>query len=440
MKITFVGAGYVGLVSGTCLAELGHSVTCLDMDGEKIKSLSQGECPIYETGLQNMIVKNLREERLQFSTDWPSSISQADVVFIAVGTPSSRRGNGYTDMNYVYEAARCLAPFLKNYTVVVNKSTVPVGSAHQVARIIQEKNRGADFDIASNPEFLREGEAIHDFLNPDRIVLGVESDRACEILKQVYASLLKKSSVIVTTLKTAELIKYASNAFLATKISFINEMAHLCETVGADVGDLAKGVGLDHRIGPQFLRPGPGYGGSCLPKDTLALARIAQEHGAASRLVETVVEINHAQRARMVRKICDALGGDVVGKTVAVLRLTYKPETDDMRESPALTLLPILLEKGIKIRAHDPVGMEEAKKHLSDIVYCADPYLCCEDSDAVCLLTDWNVYRELNLKQVKPLLKKPLFIDLRNVFDPSVMKENGFYYVSIGRKDVDGLQ
>lgn len=439
MKITFVGTGYVGLVSGACLSELGHHVTCLDTDVKKIESLSQGKCPIYEPDLQHLIVKNLREARLQFSTDWSSSLSSSDVVFIAVGTPTSRRGNGYADMNYVYEATRSLAPYLGGYTVVVNKSTVPVGSARQVARIIREQNPVADFDVVSNPEFLREGVAVYDFLHPDRIVFGVESSRACEILKQIYAPLLKSSSVIVTTPETAELIKYASNAFLATKISFVNEMANLCETVGAHIDDLTKGIGLDHRIGPKFLHPGPGFGGSCLPKDTLALARIAQEYGVASRLVETVVEINHAQKARMVRKISDALGNTIVGKTVAVLGLTYKPDTDDMREAPSLTILPALIEKGIMIRAHDPVGMEEARKHLPDITYCPDLYACCEGADAVCLLTDWNVYRELDLKRIRQLLKKPLFIDLRNICDPCVMKEAGFYYISIGRKDVNGL-
>jgi len=438
MKITIIGAGYVGVVTGACLAEFGHSVTCIDTDQSKIRELSLGKSPIYEPGLADLLNSNIRRERLFFTSKWFKLAASVDVIFITVGTPSSRRGNGYADMSYVYDAAKTLAGYLTDYTVVVNKSTVPVGSARQVDRIIRETNPKADFDIASNPEFLREGVAIHDFMRPDRIVLGVEAPRALETLQKIYHPLyLIETPFVVTNLETAELIKYASNAFLATKISFINEMANLCETVGADVQDLAHGMGLDRRIGRPFLHAGPGYGGSCFPKDTMALIRMAQEHGAPSRIVETVVEVNHAQKARMVRKIREALGDSIAGKTLAVLGLTFKPETDDIREAPSLTILPALMEKGIRIKAHDPEGVTTAKNLLPEIEYCSDAYEACDGADAVCLMTEWNPYRALDLKRLKSLLKNPVFIDLRNVYKPSTMKEAGFYYVSVGRNPIN---
>lgn len=440
MRIAIIGAGYVGLVSGACFAEFGHVVTCLDTDLSKVESLTSGVCPIYEPGLDDLLKSNLRRERLFFTTaDWKATVSAADVVFIAVGTPTSRRGGGYADLSYVYEAARSLAPHMSGYTLVVNKSTVPVGTARQVKRIIGEANPAATFDVAANPEFLREGEALHDFMCPDRVVLGVSSAVAQELLEQVYRPLrLKKTPFVVTSPETAELTKYAANALLATKISFINEMANLCEVVNADIQDLAKGLGLDQRIGSRCLHPGPGFGGSCFPKDTVALIRLAQEHGAPSRITETVVEVNHAQKARMVRKIRDALGGDENGKTLAILGLTFKPGTDDMRDAPALTILPPLIERGLRVQAHDPVGMSEARKVLPGVEYCEDPYTACDGADGVCLLTEWNPYRALDLARLKQLLKRPLFIDLRNVYQPHVMKEAGFCYISVGRGAVDG--
>lgn len=437
MKIAILGSGYVGLVTGTCLAEFGHTVICVDLDQEKIASLKEGMCPIYEPGLADLLKKNIGNERLFFTTDLEKAIPAAEVIFIAVGTPTCRRGSGYADLDYIYKAARSLAPRLTNYKVIVNKSTVPVGTARQIERIIREENPNADFDVASNPEFLREGAAIRDFMYADRVVIGSDSERARDVMKDVYRPLsLREIPFVITDPETAELIKYSSNAFLATKISFINEMANLCEVVGADVQDLAKGMGLDGRIGSKFLHAGPGYGGSCFPKDTMALMRIAQEHGVHSRITETVVEVNNAQKARMVGKIRQALGGSEAGKTIAVLGLTFKPETDDMREAPSLTILPALLAKGAKIKAHDPVGMDEARQLLPDIEYCNDPYKACENADAVCLLTEWNPYRALDLNRIKNLLRQPIFIDLRNVYTPEVMQEAGFYYVSVGRKTV----
>ena len=367
MNITMIGTGYVGLVSGVCLAEFGHRVICMDKDKSKIERLLNGEIPIYEPGLDRLVEKNVQEGRLTFSTDLAECVPEAQAIFIAVGTPSSRRGDGYADLSYIYAAAKDLAPHLNGYTVIVDKSTVPVGTARQVARVVGEQNPKADFNVVSNPEFLREGAAINDFMRPNRVVIGTDSERAAGIMKEVYNPLyLISTPFVITGLETAELIKYASNAFLAMKISFVNEMANICEEVGADVVELARGVGLDGRIGSKFLHAGPGYGGSCFPKDTLALLRIAQEHGVAARSVEAAVEINAAQKAMMVKKIRQALGGDEAGKTIGVLGLTFKPETDDMREAPAATILPALLEKGAKIKAHDPKGMEEAKQYLED--------------------------------------------------------------------------
>jgi UDPglucose 6-dehydrogenase len=436
MKIAIIGTGYVGLVSGTCLADFGHDVTCIDIDEVKIEKLKKGKIPIYEPGLENLVKENVAANRLKFASDY-KAVGESQVVFIAVGTPSSRRGDGYADLTYVYEAAKKIAGNLKKYAVIVDKSTVPVGTARQVARVIKEENPKADFDVASNPEFLREGAAIEDFMHPDRVVVGVDTKKAEEVMREVYKPLyILETPFVFTTPESAELTKYAANAFLATKISFINEVANLCEEIGADVQAVAKGIGLDGRIGKKFLHAGPGYGGSCFPKDTKAYMRTCQENNASSRIIEAVVEVNSAQKARMVKKISRALGGEVAGKTVAVLGLAFKPETDDMRESPAVTILAALIEKGARVRAHDPQAMEEAKKELSQVEYCAGPYEVCEKADAVILMTEWNEYRALDLQKIKSLLSSPVFVDLRNVYEPEKMKEAGFVYYSVGRKQV----
>jgi len=436
MKITIIGTGYVGLVTGTCFAEFGHMVTCVDKDLKKIEKLTQGSIPIYEPGLETLVTKNVKEGRLNFTSLLEDNVSSAEAVFLAVGTPSSRRGDGYADLTYIFEATREIAPYLHNYTVIVDKSTVPVGTARQVARIIKENNPKADFDIASNPEFLREGAAIKDFMHPDRVVIGVESKRAEEVLRTVYHPLyLQETPIVKTDIETAELTKYAANAFLATKISFINEIALLCDTIGADVVALAKGMGMDGRIGNKFLHPGPGYGGSCFPKDTLALMRVAQEHGQNLRIIEAAVEVNAAQKAKMVKKIRDMLGGSETGKTIAVLGLTFKPETDDMRDSPSITILPALLEKGAIIKAHDPQGMEEARKYLPEnIEYVNNSYEACTGADAVILMTEWNQYRALDLDKIGDLMREKIFIDLRNVYEPEKLKKKGFSYTGVGRK------
>jgi len=435
MRITIIGTGYVGLVSGACFSEFGHEVVCVDKDETKIAALCQGQIPIYEPGLADLVAKNVTAARLRFTTDLGATVPTADAVFIAVGTPSSRRGDGYADLSYIYEAARDLAPHLAEYTVVVDKSTVRVGTARQVARIIGETNPAADFDMASNPEFLREGAAINDFMRPDRVVIGVENEKAAAVLREIYAPLyLIETPIVVTSIETAELIKYAANAFLAVKISFINEMATICEAVGADAIALAKGIGLDGRIGKKFLHPGPGYGGSCFPKDTVALLRTVQEHGVSARIVEAAVEVNAAQKARMVKKIRDAVGGSEAGKTIGVLGLTFKPETDDMRDAPALTILPALLERGATILAHDPQGMQEAAKVLPEsTVYVDDPYEVFTGADAVVLLTEWNQYRALDFKKVKNKMHKPVFIDLRNVYEPHKIRAIGYEYFGNGR-------
>ena len=434
MNVVMIGSGYVGIVSGACFAEFGASVACIDVDEQKIQALRCGEVPIYEPGLQALVQRNVDQGRLRFSTVLGDAVSDADLVFIAVGTPS-RRGDGHADLSYVYAAAKSLAPHLRGYTVIVDKSTVPVGTARQVQRIIREENPEADFDVASNPEFLREGAAIADFMRPDRIVLGVENERAEQLLRELYRPLnLIETPIVVTNLETAELVKYASNAFLATKISFINEMATLCEAVGGDVHAVAKGMGLDGRIGRKFLHAGPGYGGSCFPKDTLALVRIGQEHGTPCRIVESVVEVNAAQRARMVKKIRTALGGDEAGKTLAVLGLTFKPETDDMRDAPSAAIIPALLERGARIRAHDPQGMGEARKVLPDEVeYFDDFYETFDNADATVLLTEWNVYRGLDTKRILERMRGNVFVDLRNVYEPANMQRAGFDYVCVGR-------
>ena len=434
MNVVMIGSGYVGLVSGACFAEFGADVTCVDVDQKKIDKLNSGGIPIYEPGLDDLVARNREAGRLSFTTDLASAVSKADLIFIAVGTPT-RRGDGHADLKYVYTAAKDIAPHLKDYTVIVDKSTVPVGTARQVHRIIKEENPQADFDVASNPEFLREGAAISDFMRPDRVVLGLESERAEKRLRELYAPInLIEAPILVTNLESAELTKYAANAFLATKISFINEISQLCEKVGADVHAVAKGMGLDGRIGKKFLHAGPGYGGSCFPKDTLALIRIAQEHGAHSRIVEAVVEVNAAQKARMVSKIRKALGGSEAGKHIAVLGLTFKPETDDMRDSPSLAILPALVDKGAKITAHDPQGIEEAKEQLPETIeYVEDMYEVVKGADAVVLMTEWNQYRGLDLDRVRKMMSGDVFVDLRNVYEADRMKTHGFKYTCIGR-------
>jgi UDPglucose 6-dehydrogenase len=429
-----IGSGYVGLVSGACFAEFGANVTCVDKDKAKIDALLNGEIPIYEPGLEDLVEKNVKAGRLNFSLNLKDAVGDADLVFIAVGTPT-RRGDGHADLKYVYAAAEEVAAYLEGYTVIVDKSTVPVGTARQVSRIMAEANPAADFDVASNPEFLREGSAIGDFMRPDRVVLGVESERAEKRLRELYRPLnLIEAPIHVTNLESAELIKYAANAFLATKISFINEMSQLCEKVGADVHSIAKGMGLDGRIGKKFLHAGPGYGGSCFPKDTLALIRIAQEHGSSCRIVEAVVEVNAAQKARMVSKIRDAFGGSESGKTIAVLGLTFKPETDDMRDSPALAILPALADKGAVIKAHDPEGMREAKPLLPDsIQYCESIEEAIKDADALVMMTEWNQYRGLDLASVKQAMRGDVFVDLRNVYEKGMVEQHGFRYSCVGR-------
>ena len=434
MNVVMIGSGYVGLVSGACFAEFGANVTCLDVDKGKIDSLNAGKIPIYEPGLEDLVARNVAAGRLQFTTAYDPVVGEADLVFIAVGTPT-RRGDGHADLVYVYEAAKQIARHLSGYTVIVDKSTVPVGTARQVARLIREENSAADFDVASNPEFLREGAAIGDFMRPDRVVLGVESERAEKLLRELYRPInLIEAPIHVTNLESAELVKYAANAFLATKISFINEIANLCEQVGADVHAVAKGMGLDGRIGRKFLHAGPGYGGSCFPKDTTALIRIAQENGASCRIVEAAVEVNAAQKARMVKKIREVLGGSESGKTIAVLGLTFKPETDDMRDSPSLAIIPNLIDKGAVVHAHDPQGVEEARKLLpGQVCYFEDIFAAVKGADLVVLMTEWNEYRGLDLVRVKQLMRGDAFVDLRNVYEPERMRELGFQYSCIGR-------
>ncbi len=434
MNVVMIGAGYVGLVSGCCFSEFGANVCCVDVNEERVASLGRGEIPIYEPGLDALVAKNVEAGRLRFTTAIESAIPDADIIFIAVGTPT-RRGDGHADLSYVYEAARNIAPLLKDYTVIVNKSTVPVGTARQVKRIIAETNPQAEFDVASNPEFLREGAAIADFMRPDRVVLGVESERAEKLLRELYRPInLIEAPILCTGLESAELTKYAANAFLATKISFINEISALCESVGADVHAVAKGMGLDGRIGRKFLHPGPGYGGSCFPKDTTALIRIAQENDISLRIVEAVIDVNDAQKARMVNKIKTMFNNDLAGKTIAVFGLTFKPETDDMRESPSIAILPPLMDKGVKVRAHDPKGIEQARSLLPETVeYFDDAYEAAKGADAIVLMTEWNQYRSLDLPRLLNDMKDNYFIDLRNVYEPKRMVDKGFRYTSVGR-------
>jgi UDPglucose 6-dehydrogenase len=438
MRIAVIGTGYVGLVSGACFSEFGVSVTCVDTDAAKIARLRRGEMPIYEPGLEALVADNTAAGRLSFTTELLPAIEGADAVFIAVGTPS-RRGDGHADLSYVFAAAaeigRALAETRAGgYTVVVTKSTVPVGTGREVAAILHRVCPNARFDVASNPEFLREGSAIEDFMRPDRVVIGADSDRAREVMRQVYRPLyLSETPMLFTDIETAELVKYAANAFLATKITFINEIADLCERVGADVQDVARGIGLDGRIGRKFLHAGPGFGGSCFPKDCQALVRTAHEAAADLAIVETVVQVNEARKARMADKIIAACGGTVAGKTIAVLGLTFKPNTDDMRDSPSLAILPRLATAGAAIRAFDPAGIDEARNLMPELVYCDDAYDAATGADALVLLTEWNEFRALDLARIGRLLAEPLVIDLRNIYQPAEMAAAGLSYVSIGR-------
>ncbi|WP_295558527.1 UDP-glucose/GDP-mannose dehydrogenase family protein [uncultured Hyphomicrobium sp.] len=437
MRIAVVGSGYVGLVSGACLADFGHEVVCIDSDASKIEALQRGVMPIYEPGLDHIVAKNAAAKRLVFTTELREAVSQAEAVFIAVGTPS-RRGDGHADLSYVYAVARDIAPNLKRFTVVITKSTVPVGTGDEVERIIREANPQADVAVVSNPEFLREGAAIEDFKRPDRIVIGIEDERARAVMTEVYRPLyLNKAPLVFTARRTSELIKYASNAFLAMKITFINEIADLCEAVGSNVQDVAHGIGLDKRIGGKFLHAGPGYGGSCFPKDTLALVKTAQDYGSPLRLIETTVAINDQRKRAMARKVARAIGSDIRGKTVALLGLTFKPNTDDMRESPAISIVQGLQDGGAIVRAFDPEGMEAAKSCVSDVVYGADPYAIAEGADALVLVTEWDAFRALDFPRLKALMNDPLFVDLRNVYRRDLIARHGFRYVSIGRPKED---
>jgi UDPglucose 6-dehydrogenase len=431
-----IGTGYVGLVSGACFADFGHQVTCIDKDAAKIEQLRSGKSPIFEPFLDALIAGNFEAGRLSFGTEAGPAIRSADAVFIAVGTPS-RRGDGFADLSFVYDAAREIAAELDGFTVIATKSTVPVGTGDQVDAIIRELRPEVDFTVVSNPEFLREGAAIEDFKHPDRIVVGTEDERARRLMAELYRPLyINETPILFTSRRTAELIKYAANAFLATKITFINEMAELCEKVGANVQEVARGMGFDRRIGSKFLHAGPGFGGSCFPKDASALAAIGQRHGAPVRIVETVIGVNNARKSAMVQKImaaCD--GGSVRGKRLAVLGLAFKPNTDDMREAPSLSILPVLAAEGATVVAYDPAAMDEAHKLLPEVTTAADPYACIDGADAMIILTEWDQFRALDLDRIKMALRKPVVVDLRNVYKPDEMAARGFVYVSIGRPD-----
>jgi len=435
MKITMIGSGYVGLVSGACFADFGHEVICVDADASKIERLKRGEIPIFEPGLDELVASNVRQNRLSFTTDLGPAVKGADAVFIGVGTPS-RRGDGHADLSYVFAAARTIAEALGDkFTVVVNKSTVPVGTGDEVERIIREVNPKADFAVVSNPEFLREGAAIEDFKRPDRVVIGVEDARAKEVMEEVYRPLsLNAPPLVFVGRRTSELTKYAANAFLATKITFINEIADLCEKVGADVQDVARGIGLDKRIGAKFLHAGPGYGGSCFPKDTLALIKTGQDEGSALRIVETVVAVNDARKRAMARKVIMALGGSVRGKKIALLGLAFKPNTDDMRDAPSLAIVASLAGDGAEVHAYDPESMEQARPLMPEVTFHDDAYSAIEGADALAIVTEWDAFRALDLDRVKSLLKQPIVVDLRNVYRPADIRKRGFTYVSVGRK------
>ena len=436
MRVAMMGAGYVGLVSGACFADFGHQVSCIDKSAEKIAALKRGEIPIFEPGLADLVESNVRQGRLEFATEI-SGIGEAEAIFIAVGTPS-RRGDGHADLSFVYQAVREIAPLLSSAAVVITKSTVPVGTGDEIENILREKRPDADIQVASNPEFLREGAAIQDFKHPDRIVVGSDDDRARKVLAEIYRPLyLNAPPIIYVSRRTAELIKYASNAFLATKITFINEMADLCEQVGADVQEVARGMGLDNRIGAKFLHAGPGFGGSCFPKDTSALIKTAHDHGVPLRLVETVSAVNEQRKRAMARKVVQALGGSVRGKTIAVLGLTFKPNTDDTRDSPAIPLITALHDLGAIVRGYDPAGMEQAKPLLPDVQYCHSAYSAAGGADAVVIATEWEQFRALDLTRLKGLMIQPVIVDLRNIYRSDEMRRAAFRYVPIGRAGVE---
>ncbi|MEM6670255.1 MAG: UDP-glucose/GDP-mannose dehydrogenase family protein [Pseudomonadota bacterium] len=433
MRIAMIGSGYVGLVSGVCFSDFGHNVVCVDIDERKIEKLNRGEAPIFEPGLEKLMRTNAEAGRLTFSSDLAASVANADAVFIAVGTPM-RRGDGHADLSYIFSAAEQVAEAIQDYTVVVTKSTVPVGTNRKVKDAILAKNPDAKFDVASNPEFLREGAAIEDFMRPDRVVVGVETTEAEDVLREIYRPLfIRETPMVVTTLETAEMIKYAANAFLATKITFINEMADLCERVDANVQDVAKGMGLDGRIGSKFLHAGPGYGGSCFPKDTLALVRTAEQSGAPTRIVDTVVKVNDARKRKMAEKIIAACGGSVEGKRIGVLGVTFKPNTDDMREAPSLVILPLLMEQGASVIACDPEGRKEGEPMMPGVEWTEDPYETARNADALVILTEWNQFRAMDLDRIREMLKEPVLVDLRNVYRPEEAERAGLSYVSVGR-------
>ena len=433
MRIAMIGTGYVGLVSGTCFSDFGHDVTCIDKDAGKIEALLDGRIPIFEPGLHALVAKNVKSGQLSFTQQLADAVPQAEAVFIAVGTPS-RRGDGHADLSYVYAAVREMAEFLSPGVVVVTKSTVPVGTGDEVERIIREVRPDLDFAVASNPEFLREGAAIQDFKRPDRIVIGCEDAHAEDVLKEIYRPLfLNQSPVVTMSRRGAELTKYAANALLATKITFINEIADLCERVGADVQDVARGVGLDNRIGPKFLHAGPGYGGSCFPKDTLALLKTGQDYDTPLRIVEAVATVNDNRKRSMGRKVINAMGGQVHGKTVAILGLTFKPNTDDMRDSPSLAIIQTLQDAGASIRAYDPEGMEQAAQMMTGVAFCADAYEAMTGADAAVIVTEWDRFRALDFSRMKTLLKQMVLVDLRNIYERHEVERHGFKYVAIGR-------
>jgi UDPglucose 6-dehydrogenase len=434
MRIAMIGGGYVGLVSGACFAEFGVDVAVVEADPAKLAALREGRMPIYEPGLDKLVADNVSAGRLSFGNDLAEAVRDAELVFIAVGTPT-RRGDGHADLTYVFAAAEQVARALTGYAVIVTKSTVPVGTGRRIAEIVRRARPDLAFDVASNPEFLREGSAIPDFMRPDRVVIGAETETARDVLRRLYRPLyLIEAPILFTSLETAELTKYAANSFLALKVTFINEMADLCEKVGADVHDVARGIGLDGRIGRKFLHPGPGFGGSCFPKDTLALMRIAQDAGAPSRLIESVVTVNDARKASMAMRVIAAAGGSVMGLTIAVLGLTFKPETDDMRDSPSLPIVARLAEAGATIRAFDPEGMEQAKPMLPpSVIYCSDALDAATGADILLLITEWNQFRNLSPTRLLSLMRGRIVVDLRNVYDPAAMRESGFHYHSIGR-------
>ncbi len=435
MRIAIIGTGYVGLVSGVCLSDFGHDVTCIDKAVDKIAQLNRGEVPIFEPGLSELIQKNVAAGRLHFTTEIETPVAAADVVFLAVGTPS-RKSDGHADLTYVFAAAREVAAAVRGFTVIVTKSTVPVGTGDQLERIIREANPDADVAVVSNPEFLREGAAIDDFMAPDRVVVGMNDDRARTIMADVYGALDPvRHPVLFTSRRTAELTKYAANAFLALKLAYINEIADLCEQVGANVQDVSRGMGLDSRIGLKFLNAGPGYGGSCFPKDTLALVKTAQDHNAPIRLIETIVGINETRKRAMARKVERALGGDLRGKTIGILGLTFKPDTDDIRESPALSIVQALLDKGAILKAFDPEGMPAARQAMPEISYEQDADAVADDADALVIITEWKQFRSLDLPRLKARMKQPVLIDLRNIYTPADVRGHGFVYESVGRGD-----